>query len=49
MQFPLIGSCVLFSLYLVVKFIQKEYLDFLISLYFAGAAWVHSATKNASI
>lgn len=36
MQFPLIGSCVLFSLYLVVKFIQKEYLDFLISVYFAG-------------
>jgi len=36
MQFPLIGSCVLFTLYLVVKFIKKEYLDFLISLYFAG-------------
>jgi hypothetical protein len=36
MQFPLIGSCVLFGLYLVVKFIKKEYLDVLISLYFAG-------------
>lgn len=36
MQFPLIGSCVLFGLYLVVKLIKKEYLDFLISVYFAG-------------
>mmetsp|Transcript_15936 Transcript_15936/g.52536 ORF Transcript_15936/g.52536 Transcript_15936/m.52536 type:complete len:370 (-) Transcript_15936:262-1371(-) len=36
MQFPLIGSCALFSLYLVVKFIKKEYIDLLISVYFAG-------------
>jgi len=35
MQFPLIGSCVLFGLYIVVKFVNKEYLDMLISAYFA--------------
>jgi len=35
MQFPLIGSAVLFGLYVVVKFIKKEYLDVLISIYFA--------------
>ena len=35
MQFPLIGSAVLFGLYIVVKLIKKEYLDVLISIYFA--------------
>jgi len=35
MQFPLIGSAVLFGLYLVVKFVKKEYLDILISVYFS--------------
>ena len=35
MQFPLIGSAVLFGLYVVVKFVNKEYLDVLISCYFA--------------
>jgi len=35
MQFPLIGSAALFSLYIVVKFVKKEYLDILISCYFA--------------
>jgi minor histocompatibility antigen H13 len=36
MQFPLIGSAVLFGLYIVVKFVSKEHLDILISIYFAG-------------
>ena len=35
MQFPLIGSAALFGLYLVVKFVKKEYLDLLISCYFS--------------
>eukprot|EP00322_Chrysochromulina_rotalis_P029032 CAMPEP_0115842362 /NCGR_PEP_ID=MMETSP0287-20121206/7762_1 /TAXON_ID=412157 /ORGANISM="Chrysochromulina rotalis, Strain UIO044" /LENGTH=315 /DNA_ID=CAMNT_0003296031 /DNA_START=47 /DNA_END=994 /DNA_ORIENTATION=- len=35
MQFPLIGSAALFSLYIVVKLVKKEYLDILISIYFA--------------
>ena len=35
MQFPLIGSAVLFGLYIVVKLVKKEYLDVLISLYFS--------------
>lgn len=34
MQFPLIGSCVLFGLYVVVKYVSKTYLDVLISCYF---------------
>jgi minor histocompatibility antigen H13 len=35
MQFPLIGSAVLFGLYVVVKFVDKAYIDMLISGYFA--------------
>merc|ERR1719502_1147163 len=35
MQFPLIGSAVLFGLYIVVKLVKKEYLDILISIYFS--------------
>lgn len=35
MQFPLIGSAVLFGLYIVIKFIKKEYLDALLNVYFA--------------
>lgn len=35
MQFPLVGSCVLFGLYMVVKFVKKEYLDLLIAFYFS--------------
>ena len=35
MQFPLIGSAVLFGLYVVVKLVKKEYLDILISIYFS--------------
>ena len=44
MRFPLIGSAVLFSLYVVVKLVKKEYLDVLISCYFA----VHSAAAAAA-
>ena len=35
MQFPLIGSCVLFGLYIVIKLVKKELLDALLSVYFA--------------
>jgi minor histocompatibility antigen H13 len=35
MQFPLIGSAVLFGLYCVIKLVKKEYLDTLLSCYFA--------------
>merc|ERR1711865_909837 len=35
MKFPLIGSAVLFSLYIVVKLVKKEYLDILIACYFS--------------
>ena len=31
MQFPLIGSCVLFGLYIVIKLAKKELLDALLS------------------
>merc|ERR1711871_1458839 len=33
MQFPLIGSAVLFGLYIVIKFVKKEYLDILLAVY----------------
>ena len=35
MRFPIVGSCVLFGLYWVIKLVKKEYLDALISIYFA--------------
>lgn len=34
MRFPLVGSAVLFGLYVVIKIVHKEYLDILISIYF---------------
>jgi len=48
MQFPLIGSCVLFGLYLVVKFVNKEYLSMLLAAYFfiLGAGAIFSATRT---
>lgn len=47
MQFPLIGSAVLFGLYVVVKFVSKDYLDILISCYFAllGTGGLFSAAQ----
>jgi len=35
MQFPIVGSAVLFGLYIVIKLVKKEYLDMLIAAYFA--------------
>jgi len=35
MRFPIVGSGVLFGLYWVIKLVKKEYLDALISIYFA--------------
>jgi minor histocompatibility antigen H13 len=44
MQFPLIGSAVLFGLYVVIKFVKKEYLDMLLNVYFAllGSLSIHA-------
>eukprot|EP00527_Entomoneis_sp_CCMP2396_P006008 CAMPEP_0198139452 /NCGR_PEP_ID=MMETSP1443-20131203/2729_1 /TAXON_ID=186043 /ORGANISM="Entomoneis sp., Strain CCMP2396" /LENGTH=405 /DNA_ID=CAMNT_0043801571 /DNA_START=299 /DNA_END=1516 /DNA_ORIENTATION=+ len=36
-QFPLVGSCALFSLYLAFKFLDKDLVNMLIGLYFAVA------------
>ena len=33
-MFPVIGSCVLFGLYLVFKFINKDYVNIVLGLYF---------------
>ena len=51
MQFPLIGSAVLFGLYVVVKFVSKDYLDILISCYFAllGTGGLFSAARKLSV
>eukprot|EP00696_Hemimastix_kukwesjijk_P017957 gnl/Hemi2/6743_TR2297_c0_g1_i1.p1 gnl/Hemi2/6743_TR2297_c0_g1~~gnl/Hemi2/6743_TR2297_c0_g1_i1.p1 ORF type:complete len:416 (-),score=159.66 gnl/Hemi2/6743_TR2297_c0_g1_i1:99-1295(-) len=36
MMFPLIGSCVLFGLYIVVQYVSKDYLNTLLSFYFGA-------------
>mmetsp|Transcript_45195 Transcript_45195/g.112364 ORF Transcript_45195/g.112364 Transcript_45195/m.112364 type:complete len:354 (+) Transcript_45195:31-1092(+) len=36
LRFPLVGSAVLFGLFIVIKLVNKEYLDILISVYFTG-------------
>jgi len=35
MRFPLVGSAVLFGLYIVIKLVNKDYLDILIAIYFS--------------
>jgi minor histocompatibility antigen H13 len=49
MRFPFIGSAVLFGLYIVVKLVKKEYLDLLISIYFAalGAISIFECARPA--
>ena len=44
-MFPLYGSCVLFGLYLVFKFVAKDIVNILISLYFVGLAAVAVANS----
>lgn len=39
MLFPVIGSVVLFSLYLVYKFLDKVYVDMLVQIYFTAAGF----------
>jgi minor histocompatibility antigen H13 len=34
--FPIIGSCVLFGFYLLFNYIGKEYINYLLTAYFAG-------------
>ena len=34
MMFPVVGSCVLFGLFLLFKFFAKEYLNLLFTFYF---------------
>lgn len=34
-MFPVVGSCVLFGLYLLFKFVAKEWINFLMSFYFS--------------
>ena len=34
-MFPLIGSAVLFSLYLIFRYVNKEYVNYLVTGYFA--------------
>jgi len=36
MRFPIVGSCVLFGLYVVIKFVNKDYLDILVACYFSA-------------
>lgn len=34
-MFPIIGSCVLFSMYLAFKFLDKEYINYVLTAYFS--------------
>jgi minor histocompatibility antigen H13 len=36
-MFPVFGSIALFSLYVLFKVFEKEYINYLLSIYFAGA------------
>ena len=36
MQFPIVGSCVLFGLFLAIKYLDKEWINFALSFYFCG-------------
>lgn len=47
LQFPIVGSAVLFGLYMVVKFVSKQYLNLLLSVYFVviGALAVHATIR----
>ena len=47
MRFPLVGSAVLFGLYIVIKLVNKDYLDILIAIYFSviGAFGMFGASQ----
>merc|ERR1711865_482481 len=44
MMFPVVGSCVLFGLFLVFKFFAKEYINMLLHVYFIFLGAVCIAT-----
>lgn len=46
-MFPVIGSCVLFGLYLLFKFFSKEYINMLLTAYFLLLGFV-SLSKTIS-
>lgn len=46
-MFPIIGSCVLFGLYLLFKFFSKEYINMLLTAYFLLLGFV-SLSKTIS-
>ncbi|CAO3659260.1 unnamed protein product [Rhizopus stolonifer] len=47
-MFPIIGSCVLFSMYLVYKYIDKKYINYVLTAYFSimGCAAVTKASLD---
>jgi minor histocompatibility antigen H13 len=49
MMFPVIGSCVLFGLYLLFKFFSKEYINMLLTAYFLLLGFVSLSKTIAPI
>jgi len=51
MKFPIMGSCMLFALFVVIKFVPKHWLDLLVSIYFSfiGAYTVATFIEPATV
>lgn len=51
MKFPVVGSCVLFGLFVVIKFVPKHWVDLIISLYFSaiGAYTIATLIEPATV
>jgi minor histocompatibility antigen H13 len=51
MKFPIIGSCVLFGLFAVIKLVPKNWVDLIISIYFSaiGAYTIATLIEPATV
>jgi hypothetical protein len=51
MKFPVVGSCVLFGLFVAIKFVPKHWVDLIISLYFSaiGAYTIATLIEPATV
>jgi minor histocompatibility antigen H13 len=49
MRFPLVGSAVLFSLFLVFKFLPKEYVNFVVKIYFCIFGFIVVSQKLSQL
>ena len=51
MKFPVVGSCVLFGLFAVIKLVPKNWVDLVISIYFSaiGAYTIATLIEPATV